>query len=218
MSRRSVFTRLLVLGILPGFLGALSTVVVGSILFGVVVTTFLIGAQLLVAIWQESSILLRLNTVTDLDATMGAQLRTLEHLLARKLKPGRADQFSGQPPALYVLNDSQMGIWVIRSFGSSGAIILSRGLFALWGDPQWDQALDRAITRLRAPGIVLATYSAWMQGVFGFEEGIGFQRAALGFSGTQGWFGSFVELWKAPLQALLSWVSGNERLTQVLIG
>ncbi len=217
MTHRSVVVRVTVLSALPLLVGAVSFVVVGSALFGVATATFILCAQLLVAIWQESSLLLRLDTITELDSAMSAQLRTLEHLLARKMKPGSPEEVVGQLPALYVINRSQPGIWVIRSLGSAGSIILSRGLFAVWGDPQWEHALDMAIARLRSPGTALATYGEWLLGVFGLGGASDLRPSLLPQSTSQSWFESFVALWKAPLQAFLEWASGGPGSTRVLL-
>lgn len=123
--------------------------------------SFLVAGQLLLAIWQENSLLLRAGTALELGAHQAAQLAAIEE----RVRNWSQMLSLGTPPLVYWRSSPSKGAYLIRSLGSSGVLILDQGLFAQMNDRDWDRWIHDALLTLGRPETVLRSFAQWWLGV-----------------------------------------------------
>ena len=75
---------------------------------------------------------------------------------------------SGNIPGVVILNEPHPYILVLRGLGSSGTLVLSQGLLALFSEKELEGVLVRCLESLQKPGIVWQTVCCFFaQGIFG---------------------------------------------------
>ena len=153
-SRWRTFVRLSsVVGIIF-LISVIAAFVTGFAVVGIALGVLSITALFLAAIWQENALLLRLELVTPLSASLRVQIETMERLLQ--------SQLGGQtPPSVHVSANPGNGLEIFRSLGSPGVIVVHLGLMADLTDAQWLGISAEACRNLNAPGSVLRSLCLW---------------------------------------------------------
>lgn len=129
----------------------------GSALLGVILFVLGLAGAFLLAVWQENSLLLRLELVTPLEGSLRAQLDTLEHLLQSTYRR------SGPLPSLYVCADPLPAVQIYRSLGSPGVMVLHLGLLQRLTDEEWLALLPGLMSAMDAPDAVLRSLCYWLR-------------------------------------------------------
>lgn len=142
---------------------ALASLWVAFLLFCFLSVTFL-----LLAIWQENSLLLRAGTALELGPHQAAQLAAVES----RVRHWAQVLSIGTPPLIYWRTAPSSGVYLVRSLGGTGLLILDQGLFSQMSDAQWDRWIHDALLEIDRPETVLRSFaqvwlgfltpSAWM--------------------------------------------------------